>query len=76
MLACMCVFVPHICRCSEKPEEGIRSSGAGIADGGRLQCGCWDLNSGPLQKQQVLLNCQAISPVPAQAFVFHFAPLK
>jgi hypothetical protein len=39
------------------PEEGIKS----ITDGCELwvRCGCWELNSGPLEEQSVLL---AIEP--------------
>lgn len=30
--------------------------GAGVTGGCELQCGCWELNLGPLQKQGVLLT--------------------
>ena len=34
------------------PEEGIRS------DGCEPPCGCWELNSGPLEEQPVLLTAK------------------
>ena len=34
-------------------EESVRSPGPGLADGWELPCGCWELNSGPLQVYQV-----------------------
>lgn len=37
-----------------KPEENTGSIGAGITGGCELPWGCWELNSGPLQVQQVL----------------------
>lgn len=55
-----CVFVcvydvcaPHEClvHSKEESEEGIRVSGIGVTDVCQPPCECWDLNSGPLQKQ-------------------------
>jgi hypothetical protein len=36
------------------PEEGIRS----LMDGCEPSCSCWELNSGPLEKQPVLLTAE------------------
>lgn len=33
-----------------------------ILDGCKLPCGCWVLNSGPLEKQDSAINCWATSP--------------
>ena len=41
---------------SQRPEEGIRSSGTDITDSYEMPCGCWEPNPGPLQEQQVLLS--------------------
>ena len=38
--------------------EGARSPGTGVTDSGELPCGCWELNSGPLQEQPVLLTAE------------------
>ena len=38
----------------QKPKEGLRFSKTGVADSCELPCGCWELNPGPLQEQQVL----------------------
>jgi hypothetical protein len=35
-----------------------------ITDGCEPPCGCWDLNSGPLEEQLGALNHWAISPAP------------
>ena len=40
---------------SEEPEEGSRSLGAG---GWKSPHGCWELNLGPLQDQQLLLTAE------------------
>jgi hypothetical protein len=37
---------------SDTPEDGIRT------DGCEPPCGCWELNSGPLEEQSVLLTAQ------------------
>ena len=34
-----------------------------FTDGCELPCGCWELNSGPLEEHSVLFNYRAISPV-------------
>lgn len=38
---------------------GIRCPGTSIMDGSTLLCGCWELNSGSQEKQQVLLATEA-----------------
>jgi hypothetical protein len=51
------------CSCtSDTPEEGI------ITDGCEPPCGCWDLNSGPSEKQSVLLTTEP----SLQPFFFFF----
>lgn len=44
---CMCCFVSI-------PEEGIRSHGTTDIDNYELPCGCWELNSCPLEEQPML----------------------
>ena len=39
---------------SDTPEEGIRS----ITDDCEPPCGCWELNSGPLEEQPVFLTTE------------------
>jgi hypothetical protein len=48
------------------PEEGIRSHY-------EPSCGCWELNSGSLEKQPpvLFLNRWAISPAPNLNFLMH-----
>jgi hypothetical protein len=41
--------------------EDIGSSRIGITDSCELPCGCWELNSGPLEEQLVFLT--AASPL-------------
>jgi len=46
---------------SDTPEEGVRS----ITDGCEPPCGCWELNSGPLEEQSVLLTTEpSLQPEP------------
>jgi hypothetical protein len=40
---------------SHTPEEGIRSH----SDGCEPPCGCWELNSGPLEEQSVLTTAES-----------------
>ena len=42
-----------------------------ITDGSEAPCGCWDLNSGPMEEQSVLLTAE-----PALQFIHIFKPLK
>jgi hypothetical protein len=43
-----------------------------ITDGCEPPCGCWELNSGPLEAQAVsALNLWAISPVPSSLILSH-----
>ena len=53
---CVCVCVCMGVKYPEWPEKDVRSPGAGVICGGKLSYGFWDLNSGPLEKQQVLLT--------------------
>jgi hypothetical protein len=44
---------------SIQPEEGGSwISWTGVEDGCELSCGCWELNQGPLQEQQMLLTTE------------------
>ena len=63
----------HICLCTEcmpAIHRGQKGSGRGpesvVADGCELSCGCWKLNSGPLQKQDqpVLLTTEPLCVAP------------
>ncbi|CAO2628536.1 E3 ubiquitin-protein ligase NEDD4, partial [Lemmus lemmus] len=38
--------------------EGVRSHGTAFLDSCELPCGCWELNSGPLEEQSVLLTAE------------------
>jgi len=41
-----------------------------ITDGCEPPCGCWELNSGPLEEQPVLLTSEALSSPEAGISVF------
>lgn len=64
LLFMLCVYVFLCTMCPWRPAEGIRSPQTGVTDGCESQCQCWDLNPGPLQKQQVHFNSWAISLAP------------
>jgi E3 ubiquitin-protein ligase NEDD4 len=62
--ACMSVHHMHTW-CLWRPEEGVGSPGIGVTDSCELPCGCWELNSGPLKKQPVLLTTEpSLNPTP------------
>jgi hypothetical protein len=49
-----CIYVHVHISCTQGSEEGIRTLGTGVTDGCELPGWCWDLNSGPLQEQEML----------------------
>ena len=51
-LFALVVFL-RVCLC-----EDDRSPGTGVLDSYDLPCGCWELNSSPLEKQPVLLTTE------------------
>lgn len=59
---CLPPCVPHMRAWgSRRPGEGIRSPGARVTDSSELPCGFWELNSGPLQEQPVLVTLSPLS---------------
>ena len=42
----------------QRPEDCIRYPGTGVTDDCELPCGCQELNSGPVEEQQVLLTAE------------------
>jgi hypothetical protein len=44
--------------------EGVRFPGAGVADICEMACGCWELNSGPLEDQPILLTAESSLQYP------------
>jgi hypothetical protein len=42
-----------------------------ITDGCEPLCGCWELNSGPLEEQTVLLTSEPSLQPPALSFLFY-----
>lgn len=61
MFACM-----YVCVCPMRPEEGVRFPRTCVTDSYELQCGCWVLNPGPLQKQSVILIVELTVELPLQ----------
>jgi hypothetical protein len=43
--------------CPQRPEEDVRSP-MGVTDGYELLSGWWELNTGPLEEQNVLLTAE------------------
>ena len=62
----VCVYVHCVL------EEIIRSSGPGVTEDYELPCGCWELNSGPLQEQQVLLTTEPPFQPPVFSKLKHY----
>lgn len=51
----MCAFT-HLCGYPQRPEEVVRYLRAGVQV--THSCGCWELNSSPLQEQQALITTE------------------
>lgn len=66
----VCVWVCE-CRCSWNPKEGFGSSevDSEIPEGDSTWCGRWQLNSGPLKEQQVLLPTEYFQPWSCSFFL-------
>ena len=52
---CLCVCELFVCLV---PVEAIRSLGTGVTDSCEQPCGCWELNLGPLEEQEMLLTTE------------------
>ena len=52
------IYVSTLQLSSDTPEDCI------LTDGCEPPCGCWELNSRPLEEQSVLLTAEPISPAP------------
>jgi hypothetical protein len=53
------MHVHHVCTsCLWRPEGGFRSPTTGVMGGCELLCGFWELNTGSLQAQPVLLSAE------------------
>ena len=48
-----CLSAVYMCE-----REGVRSPGTGVIDSCDLLCGCWELNSGPLEELPMLLTTE------------------
>jgi hypothetical protein len=53
---------------SDTPREGIIGSYYSITGGCQPPCGCWELNSGPLEEQSVLLTAETSFQSRSQLF--------
>jgi len=50
------MYVCVLCMClgPRETREGVGYNGTGLMNGSELPYGCWELNLGPLQEQEVL----------------------
>lgn len=55
---CMCVCAPCACQCLQRPEEGIRSGGAGVTDDCKLLSKYEESSLGHLKECPVLLTTE------------------
>ena len=58
------VSVSMFAWCPEKPEEDIGYPETGLTNSCELLCGCWELNSGPLEGHPLLLTAEPSSLQP------------
>lgn len=47
--ACVCIYAPYAW-CLNRLEESAKSPGTGVTDSYDAPCGCWGVNSNPLQE--------------------------
>lgn len=66
LLPCMYMCQTHAW-CLWKSEEGIGSPETGVTDGWEAPCGCWEMNTGTLKEQQVLLTVEPSFQLPVWA---------
>jgi hypothetical protein len=52
-----CVWDVHVSAAGQKRED-TGYPGLELQEAMSCQCGCWDLNSGPLEEQRVLLTTE------------------
>ena len=50
-----CMSVPHVCLVHTDNRRDMGFLGTGLIDYCEPPCGCWELNTGPLEEQVVLL---------------------
>ena len=55
---CMDVCAPLACFYPSEARRVCQFCGTGITDGSEPPCGCWELNTGPLEEQAVLLTAE------------------
>lgn len=66
---CVCVCMPAAIGGQKKRLESLE---LGVTDGCEPPWGCWELNPGSLQGQQVLLPLGALSSLEVLIFMFTF----
>lgn len=65
----VCISVHHMhALCPWRSEDGIESSGTGLTDGCDPPCGCWELNTDPLEEKPVLLTPELLLQPPHALF--------
>lgn len=76
LLTCMSVY--YLCAwCQKRPEEGVGFLGTGVTGSYEPPCGCYELDSGPLEQQPCspLLSClHSPSPVASMASSTKYSP--
>ena len=55
-------------------EDGAVCPGTGVTDDCEPACGCWELNSGPLEEQQELLTATSLAPRSLPSFLGGMRP--
>lgn len=52
------ICIPHVCLDFTEAERVVRSPGIAVTHHCEMLCGCWQLNLGSWQEQQVLLTAK------------------
>lgn len=65
---CLCVYKLNVCRCPERAEEHIRSSGTGGIGGCEPPDMALGTEPGPLQYQEALLTAEPSLQTPQNTY--------
>lgn len=67
--ACLCEYMPHMVRNTQRPEGGVGSTGAAAQAAVSLQPGFWEPDLDPLEKQQALYLLSYLSGPSVVLFI-------
>jgi hypothetical protein len=73
-LLCVRLYTMYACSACEGQKRASDTPRTGITGGCKPQCGCWELNPGPLQEQLVAVGALGGLVFPLSSPLFSFFP--